>query len=346
MPRRSITCVLPRTLSLLLVAGLLGFGPVVATVEETAPASAADGPATEPANAPATPDDADAEIVAAIQAGTVLKDMTMPQALQARGEPMRKEVIPPDAELWHYAEGEVAFSAGKVSYVSLSVLPVPPPATPALRDPPLREQAQPQRHPPSQDQHGQVGPPPIRVGDTYVYASEDPDGTAASLTTRRTVTASAPNVVLSSISLDSKNAKPRTLRFNRQWNLLASRSPNGSGRDYSPPLKYYDFPLFPGKTWQQTTTETDIRTGAVRTHTVEGVVEGWDVVTVPAGTFRAIKVNLRTELYDPGSGERIPGTDVSWYVPEVKRSVKSVTSGQGGSRRVIELLEYSLGANP
>lgn len=352
MPQRSVPCILPRTLALLLVAGLLGFGPVVATVEETAPPSATDGSGADPGNAPAAPDaadadaDADAEIVAAIQAGRVLKDMTMPQVLQARGEPMRKEVIPPDAELWHYAGGEVAFSEGKVSYVSLSASPVPPPAAPELRDPPLRDQAQPQRHPPSQDPFGQVGPPPIRVGDTYVYASEDPDGSAASLTTRRTVTAIAPNVVLSSLSLDSKNAKPRTLRFDRQWNLLASRSPNGSGRDYSPPLKYYDFPLFPGKTWQQTTTETDIRSGAVRTHTVAGVVEGWDVVTVPAGTFRAIKVSLRTELYDPSSGESIPGTDVSWYVPEVKRSVKSVTTGQGGSRRVIELVQYSLEANP
>jgi hypothetical protein len=348
MPRRSILCVLPRFPALLLMAGLIGFGPVAATVEETAPPSAADGPAAEPADAPAAPNvaDAAAEILAVIQAGTVLKDMTMPQVLQARGEPMRREVIPPDAELWHYADGEVAFSEGKVSYVSLSESPLPTGVASDPRDLPPREQAQPQRHSPSQDPLGQVGFPPIRVGDTYVYRSGDPDGSAAPLTTRRTVTAITPNVVLSTLSLDSKSAKPRTLRFDRQWNLLASRSPDGSGRDYAPPLRYYDFPLFPGKTWQQTTTETDIRTGAVRIHTVAGLVEDWDMVTVPAGTFRAIKVRLRTEVYDPKSGEHIPGTDVSWYVPELKRSVKSVTTGQGGSRRLIELLQYSLKANP
>ena len=59
-----------------------------------------------------------AEVADAIQAGTVLKDMTMEQVLMVRGAPDRKEVIPPDAELWHYTAGEVAFSGGKVSYVS------------------------------------------------------------------------------------------------------------------------------------------------------------------------------------------------------------------------------------
>lgn len=51
--------------------------------------------------------------------GTVLKEMTAEQVLSVRGAPIRRERIPPDAELWHYAEGEVAFSQGKVSYVDL-----------------------------------------------------------------------------------------------------------------------------------------------------------------------------------------------------------------------------------
>jgi hypothetical protein len=328
----------------MLLAGLFGFAPVMATGEDPPPPTAAESADAEPAGA-STPEsgadaDVDPNILAAIQAGTVLKDMTMAQVLQARGEPTHKEVIPPDAELWHYADGEVAFSEGKVSYVSLAASPAP--TAPGRWDAPSRAADPPQRSAGSHDPHGQVGTPTIRVGDTYVYSSADPNGAAAPLTTRRTVTATTPTVVLSSLSLDSRNAKPRTLRFDGQWNLLASRSPDGSGRDYDPPLKYYDFPLFPGKTWEQTTIETDIRSGAIRTHTVAGEAGDWDTVTVPAGTFRGIKVSLRTDLYDPSLGEHIPGTDVSWYVPEIRRSVKSITTGQGGSVRVIELLEYSL----
>lgn len=78
----------------------------------------------------------------------------------------------------------------------------------------------------------------------------------------------------------------------------------------------------------------------------EGVVGEWATVSVPTGTFRALKVSLQTELFDPSTGEHITGADVSWYVPEVRRSVKSLTTGKGGSQRLIQLLRYELGANP
>ncbi len=67
--------------------------------------------------------------------------------------------------------------------------------------------------------------------------------------------------MLSSLDLDNKRAKARSLYFDREWSLIGSRSPNNSGRDY----------------------------------------------------------------------------DTSWYVPEVRRSVKSDTTGKGGSERVIKL---------
>ena len=49
--------------------------------------------------------------------------MTPEQVLSARGESLRKESIPPEAKLWHYAEGEVAFSKGAVTYVDLDRAP-------------------------------------------------------------------------------------------------------------------------------------------------------------------------------------------------------------------------------
>jgi len=107
-------------------------------------------------------------------------------------------------------------------------------------------------------------------------------------------------------------------------------------------LKYYDFPLSPGKTWEQVTTETDIKTGKIRIHTITGTVGQWEDVTVPAGTFHAIRVNLGTNVFNPSTGEQINGTDTSWYVPEVHRSVKSITTGKDGKRQIIQLLQYEL----
>ena len=66
------------------------------------------------------------ELDAAAKAGQVRLEMTMGQVLMALGEPLHKEVMPPDAELWHYANGEVAFSALLVAYVSLTERPTEP----------------------------------------------------------------------------------------------------------------------------------------------------------------------------------------------------------------------------
>lgn len=284
-----------------------------------------------------------ADVAEAILAGKVLLDMTTEQVVLARGEPVRKEVIPPDAELWHYPAGEVAFAQGKVSYVSLTAVA---PASTGIQSTPAAKHEDAWSNDAVQTADAAVDRPTIRVGDTYVYRSMDLNNPSASLTTRRTVTATTPTVVMSSLNLDSKRARPRTLRFDGQWNLLASRSPDGSGRDYAPALAYYDFPLVPGKTWERTTTETNIQTRATRIHQIAGGVDQWETVSVPAGTFRAIRVSLRTELEDPSTGERTSGTDVSWYVPELRRSVKSVITGKGGSRQVIELLRYRLAAAP
>lgn len=321
-----------------------GSGTPAVPPETTAPRSpAADPPSADQALASAPAGDTVAkpavEIAAAIRTGKVIKDMTMEQVMQSRGAPDRKEVIPPDAELWHYPAGEVAFSAGKVSYVSLAPKSEPPLVI-------LKKYAPTQgpvtQHRPTQGASTQAAAPQIRTGDSYIYESTDLEQPGISISTRRTVTSTKGKVILSSINLDNKNAKARNLWFDREWNLIATRNADNSGLDYSPPLKYYDFPLFPGKTWQQDTTETNTKTGTVKSHSVAGVVGQWETVSVPAGTFRAIKVELQTEVFDHSTGERISGSDRSWFVPDVRRSVKSITTGKGGSQRLIQLMSYEL----
>ena len=278
-------------------------------------------------------------LAAAAKAGKVLLEMTLEQVLTALGEPLRKEVIPPDAELWHYANGEVALSKGKVTYVSLTERPkAPAPVVPRKQTWQQQPAAQPHQSVPGDT----VAAPPVRAGDSYVYESADGGSGDNALVTRRTVVSAGSVIVMESLNLSSRRAKPRTLRFDREWNLLGTRDSQGEGRDYAPPLKYYDFPLYPGKTWRQTTTETHTKTGAIRVHTLSGVVGSWEEVRVPAGVFRGIRVSLQTELVDHSTGETVYGTDVSWYVPQVRRSVKSVTTGRGGEERVIQLLNYEV----
>src|SRR5262249_49406954 len=144
----------------------------------------------------------------------------------------------------------------------------------------------------------------------------------------------------------SKTGKSRTLQFTPEWNLISTRNPDGSGFDYVPPLKYFDFPLQPGKTWQQTSIETNIKTNTVREHALSATVGDWEDIEVPAGTFRAIKISIHTELLDRSTGQKSTGDDISWYAPAVRRSVKSDVTSQNPEgqqeRQIIQLIQFNI----
>jgi hypothetical protein len=196
-----------------------------------------------------------------------------------------------------------------------------------------------------------VGLPNTKTGDTYIIEYLNPDNPKLNYSTeRKVISVGDGKIAVTSKTMNSKNAKARTLQFTSEWNLISSRNPDGSGFDYAPPLQYFAFPLSPGKTWQQTSQETNIKTGAVREHTLLATVGEWEDISVPAGTFRALNITIHTELLDRTTEQRSTGTDISWYAPVIRRSVKSeVTSHnfQGQQeRQVIQLMQYDVKNTP
>jgi hypothetical protein len=192
-----------------------------------------------------------------------------------------------------------------------------------------------------------VDRPLLYPGDTYIIESiYNANPKLNNVTERRIISVDASKVVMTSQSIESKNKTIRTLEFTPEWNLLRTRNANGSGIDFSPPLKYYEFPLFPGKTWKQTSVATNVKTGATREFSLSGIVGAWEAISVPAGTFKGIKVTLNSEIFIPATGKKSSGTDTSWYVPELRRSVKSeMTSrnSEGIERgQLIQLRQYKL----
>ena len=153
-------------------------------------------------------------------------------------------------------------------------------------------------------------------------------------------------ITVAAKNVQNKTGKARTLQFTPEWNLISSRNPDGSGFEYSPPLQYFAFHLYPGKTWQQKSRETNLQTGAVREHTLSATVGDWEDISVPAGTFRALKITLQTELLDRSTGETSTGTDISWYAPDMHRRVRSEMISrdfQGQQeRQVIQLIKHDL----
>jgi hypothetical protein len=105
---------------------------------------------------------------------------------------------------------------------------------------------------------------------------------------------------------------------------------------------FYDFPLYVGKNWKKMTTGKDAG-GNLRDYVFSYKVLWFENVTVPAGTFRAFKIE-RTQA----STVQLGNTFVTylWYCPEVKREVKFELGPVSGSWRVTrqghELKSYKL----
>lgn len=52
-----------------------------------------------------------------IEVGQVRVGMTAAAVIAARGNPSRREKVPPDSELWHYGSTEIGFTKGKVTHI-------------------------------------------------------------------------------------------------------------------------------------------------------------------------------------------------------------------------------------
>jgi hypothetical protein len=74
-------------------------------------------------------------------------------------------------------------------------------------------------------------------------------------------------------------------------------------------------------------------------HTVR--VVGWEEVSVPAGTFRALRIEAAGTFQRLDVAVRGPERRVCWYVPEIKRSVKC-TYEESHTSRGEELVAFEL----
>lgn len=88
-------------------------------------------------------------------------------------------------------------------------------------------------------------------------------------------------------------------------------------------VAWMQFPLEVGKTWSSDYS-ISLGHGKLQAHHHSAKVVGWESVTVPAGTFRALRVNHTLRRMVEMSDVILPEYNyyTFWYVPEVKRYVK------------------------
>lgn len=128
-----------------------------------------------------------------------------------------------------------------------------------------------------------------------------------------------------------------TLLFDKDTaNLIASLQGGNEIFAYSPHSGLFSWPLWVGKSWTATFTYDD----RVRGTTIEGVreeykAEAYEDITVPAGTWKAIKVHSQMGRT----------STTIWYAPAIKLVVKRINEtaadqSSGHTRFVYELIEY------
>ena len=157
-----------------------------------------------------------------------------------------------------------------------------------------------------------------KVGDHWVYKLTDRD---YSVVRERKYTFRVDSVTDTSIQV--RTGSKTWFRYTRDWNLMANTPGDGIERKFDPPVPIFSFPLEPGKTWQGKYRNTR-GDGRVFDNDRSVTVEGWEEVTVPAGTFKALKVSSLTyyRRVDGGGGGGGRLVFNYWYAPEVGRPVR------------------------
>lgn len=129
--------------------------------------------------------------------------------------------------------------------------------------------------------------------------------------------------------------------FDRQWNMI------DDGRfKYEPSRSWLKFPLTLGFAWKQQFQSTNFQSGAAYSHFNSAVVAASEKITVPAGTFATIRLDIEGEMRSLGNDGTVTKNVLKiWYSPEVNRIVReesqTFANGRLRDKSVTELTEYS-----
>ncbi|WP_206956335.1 hypothetical protein [Trinickia acidisoli] len=183
--------------------------------------------------------------------------------------------------------------------------------------------------------------PDVKVGDHWEYQSKGLFDNERRTEYSLTVTAvDADHITLK--RRDVESGRTKTLERERDWSDVSTPG-HMAGR-------YLSFPLTPGKSWDTDQDVTNSVGNRVKWST-RMTVEGVERITVPAGTFDAIKVRgfgnwhiLSTARSDAHSSLEM----TLWYVPAIKQIVRHELIVYPSTRSTVyngwteELTAYSL----
>ncbi len=189
--------------------------------------------------------------------------------------------------------------------------------------------------------------PTVKVGDAWMYNKLDGWTRRLEYVSINTVR----EIGAGGISMESTAPDGRHLakiRRTSDFNLVRIEAV-GFTQTALPYYPNFAFPLQIGKTWRRDVELANTSTPGKTVHAqLEGRVVGWETVTVPAGNFLALKIEVKGWY----RGESTEGTwtgkieDALWYAPEVRNAVRYEYQDTVGNslynHEIHELVRYWL----
>jgi hypothetical protein len=195
------------------------------------------------------------------------------------------------------------------------------------------------------DSPGSGGPvvdaPSYRIGDRWIYRAAD--GFRAPVRweeTREVIAIGADGITVRITQLGPTVNSSRTEQWAAPGIVRVGALFDDETRRFATPLKRYEFPLVPGKRWDQFVdnfNEATNKSGQIN-HYVR--VGDWESVTTPAGTFPAIRLRVLTRLDDDEFWRW--ATECNYliaYSPEVRGIVREDKEAQA----TLELVSFTPG---
>jgi hypothetical protein len=177
----------------------------------------------------------------------------------------------------------------------------------------------------------QVAAPAFRAGDSWTYRMVNNYNRQVVGTWTREVTSAAAG----GIAFDTRaGAISSPSVFRAPGEMTSGVLGDRASGSMEPAFQLAPFPLTEGRSWSQNVVRTDPVSNEQRPMLVQGRVRGWETVKVPAGEFKAIKVERTMYLGDYDSFRGITvRTETEWFAPEVKGPVKLVVFEEYCERR-------------
>ena len=181
----------------------------------------------------------------------------------------------------------------------------------------------------------------VRVGDRWVYDTKDEITGFAKATYSQVVTEVSPKEVVLNLTFRGQNGSSLMV-YDHDWNRIEQsnvkfRPNDGQG---------IRLPLAVGKEWRADYEARATQTGAVSKGSVLSKVVGREMVTTPAGTFDAFKIETRVQNINTADPSQLfLYENVNWYAPQVnhwvRRNLVSKVRNRTQSSISEELTDFS-----